>query len=109
MIIPNYRWKLVYYDGTEFTDLDGEPWESPEIGLVLVLQPGQKYDILRDVNNYLYDEEFGCWVNFDDRGLFDQLTRDIRRYSCYRNGWWVPVKEEWTKIRDKYVLEVRGR
>jgi hypothetical protein len=117
-VIPDYRWKLVYFDGwaedgsarlLEFTDADGEPWESPEIGLILVLQPGFVYDILRDVNNYLYDEELGRWVNFDDRGFFDQLTRNIRHYSCFRNGWWIPDRDKWTPIHKRYAIEVRGK
>jgi hypothetical protein len=108
-ILPDYQWKLVYYDGTEFTNEDGEPWESPEIGLVLVLQPGLDYDVLRDVNHYLYDTELGRWINCDDRGIWDRLTREIRRYSCYRSGWNVPVRAEFEKIREKYMLEIRGR
>jgi len=108
-IPPTYDWKLWYEDGSMFSSTDGQPWESPELGLVLVTQPDMDYDILRDVNHYLYREDIQRWVNFDNVGLFDQLTARINEFSCYRLGRWIPVRSEWLKIRDKAILEVRGK
>lgn len=87
----NFRWRLYYYDGSTFDDHDGEPWESPTEGVVLVGQfEHEKWkDNLNNALAYLYRDDLECWTQVGDEvGLRDHLSLFARHISCVRFGMW---------------------
>lgn len=118
-IVPPYRWKLVYEDETEFTDLDGEPWESPPLGVIICLQPGPYEDMihgemvqggmLRGKWAVLYRRDAGRWMPVDEFGLIDQTMRHGWEGLVCRPGVTMPDRGEFKAIWQPYLDEVRGR
>ena len=108
-----YRWKLVYEDGSEFTDLDGEPWESKPWGVIFVLQPGPHEDFMRAKGGgrgyYYYRSDYGRWCACDEVGMFDQMAHYSHVIPCWRFGRNMPDRGEFKKIWMPYMDEVRGR
>jgi len=106
---PKYKWKLKYEDGTEFSDLDGHPKESPQYGAFLLAQPGMDgQDLLASRDYYIYREDLGHWMECDIAGLLDQLTNHADVITCFR-----VTRQIWNskEFRDRYAdffKEFRG-
>lgn len=106
---PTYRWKIWYEDGSAFSSDDGEPWESPPLGVVVIAQPRHDTDILIDRTHYIYREDENCWAVHDLLGLADQLLTRARHISCYRIGRMMASRSAFRKIWREAVVEVRGK
>lgn len=57
MIPGEVQWVIRYLDGTEFSNLDGEPWDAPRTNVMAVLQRG---DPLVDIA--VHRSSPGLWV-----------------------------------------------
>lgn len=78
------RWCLFYADGRVFTSNDGEPGESPEYGLVGILQA--HYQGTKTLHGDYFAFYEGRWWNHDLEGLLTELCHDARRFQCVRRG-----------------------
>ena len=109
---PAYAWKLVYEDGSEFTNLDGEPWESPPWGVIFVVQPGRFEDMLRGKGlgkgYYYFRSDYGRWCFCDDVGMYDQLSHYAHVITAWRFGRNMPDRAEFKAKWRPYLEEVRG-
>ena len=105
----DFIWRLHYEDGSTFTDNDGEPWESPPLGVCLVVQPKASQDILATDPFAIYRKDVDRWMEVDLVGLIDQhqtfgpdvvATRVTRR---------LPSLKDFRDLYRSVVLEVRGK
>lgn len=101
--MKHWRWCVYYEDGTTFTDLDGEPWESPRWGAVAVAQRAMPVfrDKLIDGPVFLYREDWGCWMETEDKD--DQLSEYCNVISAYRKGRYMrndKFREIWERVNE---------
>lgn len=103
--MAEFRWRLYYADGSEYSDTDGLAQASPGIGLVCIAQPcaqGEWYTVLTNGDHYLYREDRGYWTGHDLPGTLAELVDDAHNISCVRAGKYVtkPVFHDcWAKAR----------
>ena len=107
---PTYAWKLWYEDGSTFSSEEGEPWESPVLGVCLLAQPKvRSVDILASRDYLIYREDVGHWMEVDIAGLFDQQQNSARHITCFRMTRLLPSRDDFAKLHHSVVLEVRGK
>ena len=106
---PTWRWRLSYEDGRTFSNEDGEPWESPYLGVMLLDQPGHDEDILATSDYLIFRSDVGRWMEVDISGLFDQLTTYGRFITCFRRTRRLPSRTEFRRRHREVVLELRGK
>jgi hypothetical protein len=91
-LIDVFVWRLYYYNGDVFSDKDGEPWESPTEGVVVVgqFEHVKANDNLNNALAYLHRSDLNCWLPVGDaEGLRDHLSLFVRHIDCVRYGlWW---------------------
>ena len=71
------RWIVVYRDGTEFSNADGEPQDAPGSGVIAVVQedPRVGHYVHHRKDWFVFDiAEFDGWYNVDLIGLHDYLA-----------------------------------
>jgi len=105
------RWTLHYDDGSTFSAHDGEPNDSPALGVVFVTQPyAESADIVGDgAKALLFRADRGEWMPvFDSFGLMDQLAHHAPNIVCVRPGrqMWTP---DFKRLATKAAREMRGR
>lgn len=106
---PGYKWKLWYEDGRSFSSLDGEPWESPEWGVALVVQTNHPQQIVAHSLEYYYHRtDLDMWCDADPIGMIDQMVTYGHLIDCVRVGRWVRPQSKWSALVDKATLELRG-
>ena len=102
-------WRLYYEDGSTFDSDQGEPWESPELGICLVAQPGKDQDILATRDYVIYRTDVERWMETDIAGLYDQLMTNVRYINCFRLTRQLPITAEFRELLRAVTIEVRGR
>lgn len=69
------EWKIIYSNGSTFTNLDGEPWEAPRVGVQTVLRLDETVNEVvtetSDKGFWIWREE--TWLGTDDAGLWDYI------------------------------------
>ena len=101
---PDFRWKIVYHDGTEFSDLDGEPWESPTEGALLLVQPDDVPKIMVNADWYLYRTDLNQWIQCGADGLRDHCVLFGNLISAFRQTLWTHTpdfKALWARAREE--------
>jgi len=105
----SYEWKAWYSNGDTFDSTEGEPWESPDRALVVITQPcAPDESILRTEDFFIYLENKKRWMEVDIFGLIDHLSVEARYITCVRTGWREPVRDDFVRISDRAVKELRG-
>lgn len=106
---PTYAWQLTYENGDTFSSEEGEPWESPVAGVVLLAQPGKDQDILASRDHLIYREDAGRWMEVDLAGFLDQQATYGRFITCSRVTRQMPSRTEFRALYSRMVIEVRGK
>jgi hypothetical protein len=105
----SYKWKLWYEDETSFSNEDGEPWESPILGVCLVVQPEEAHDFLASAPYVIYREDVGRWMEVDFPGFIDQQQTYGRFITCTRVTRQMTCRREFREFKREKVVEVRGK
>lgn len=89
------KWRLYYEGGRTFDSTEGEPWESPECGVVAVgqLENGKFNDLLVNGPYFLYRSDWGCWLECEFDGLLDHLSHFAHLIPCVRQGRYIRKDE----------------
>ena len=87
-------WRIWYEGGSSFSDLDGDPWDSPGWGVLVIMNrdpdSGRRAQSMSDF--YLWRWDLGRWVGADFVGLLDYLAH-YKGPCCVRMGRTVPNTE----------------
>jgi len=69
------EWLIRYADGSEFTNLDGEPHEAPRYGVQFVYQADEDVGVRTEtspIGHWVFRE--GEWLGFEDHmGFWDHM------------------------------------
>jgi hypothetical protein len=102
-------WTLYYENGTKFTNLEGDPQDSPPFGVVFVTQPGlNSRDLIWGVNYLIFRRDLGYWTGHDQIGLFDQLAHFAHLIDSVRPGREMDT-DKLKKMIQTATLEMRGK
>lgn len=100
----SWRWKLVYADGSTFTDLDGAPHESPVTGVLFLCQPASEPPILLNADWFMYREDHDEWTQCGSDGMVDHAVLYGHLISAFRKTLWVrspDFKALWAQAREE--------
>lgn len=109
------KWRLYYDDGSTFSDLEGEPWESPLWGVIGVIQPPVRHrtagGIVGKNGDYLlYRQDLGLWHLIGASGLQDHLAHFAHLITCVRVTRWMPEDKEfgalWERMREDADVQI---
>jgi hypothetical protein len=103
------RWKIRYDDGSMWDSTMGQPRDIPferRFGVLWILQ-GAEHDRLFNKDNYLWREDWNCWIECDDSGLKYQLARATPHVTCYMQGSTVP-RADWMESMAEMDREYRS-
>ncbi len=94
------KWKVLYIDGTEFSNEDGLPADAPGGGVLAVAQEDANVGIAIHQQNdfYVFDEQYGGWYGLDHFGFAQYLIRPGIKI----------VKLGESMTTDKYKTMLRG-
>ena len=108
---PEWTWKIFYEDGSAFSNLDGEAQKSPKFGLIAVAMAKveNEDDILSSEPYYLHRKDTDRWLECDEVGFWDQMIHRAHLIDCVRWGRRMWSTQEFRELRNKVVLEVRGK
>lgn len=100
-------WRIYYGDGATFSSDEGEPWESPEWGAVLIAQPEAENINVLSLNQpyFVHRADLDLWYCSDYPGLMDQLVHFAHAIDCVRIGRWAPPAD-WKAIAARAREEV---
>lgn len=95
---PDYTWKLVYHDGSSFTDRDGEPSESPDRPVLFVVEPGKRPNIT-GINAawIMWRRDRERWTECGDNGFSAHARVYGHLIGCWRETMWI-LKPDFEKI-----------
>ena len=83
---PEVRWRIYYADRSTFSNLDGEPWQAPATGVIVIAQrnplPNENPYIQHMTDYYCWLGD--CWLGCDQFRLYqywfiDGWKHDFRR------------------------------
>jgi hypothetical protein len=110
---PDWTWKLVFFDDTEWTDRDGPPEMSPVKPVWFAVQPGKDPEIVGlNADWLLWRRDLSEWSVCGADGFADHAQWVGHLIGCWRKTWWGPLKEfHRVREREAKVLEgwARGR
>ena len=105
------RWRLYYQDGTTFSNEDGDPQDSPPMGVVALLQPGASPEIMVNADWLLYRTDFEEWAECGSDGMEDHAVLWGDRISAFRKTLWIrrpDFEEIWARMRSDLAELVGG-
>lgn len=105
------KYRLYYVWGT-YSDEDGEPFESPPWGVVVVAQPfAEQHDwVLQNGHAYFYWPAIGEWSEVENEvGERDQLASYAHAIQVVRYGRWIdrPTFSQIQKAAQEWVRAER--
>jgi hypothetical protein len=98
------NWKVLYDDGSSFTDEDGSPNDAPAWGVVAAISTEDDIKALTEGDDYYYFNPLDDrWYGVDLVGLIDFLTHT----GFLKIGRFVPIKQ-YQKILEQALADVSG-
>lgn len=84
------RWRILYDDGSVFSDTDGLPVAAPAWGVEAIWQ-ASPHTPLYNKDYYLWREDYDCWIEVDLVGLVDHLVTAAPQITAVKVGRTVPT------------------
>lgn len=106
-MIPVPTWTLYYEDGTWFSSIDGEPYQSPVWGAVMVTQYDREPRACQNDPFLIHRTDQDQWYGCDHAGLLDQLSHFSHVIDCVRVGRWMP-SENYRQVRSQANEELKA-
>ena len=90
------KWIIFYYDGSEYSSLDGSPWDAPRTGVLAIFVKDERDPPDRDGRGYypVFHEDyytwhsFGGWAKHNLTGLMDYLVKE--KHPLVLRGYEIP-------------------